>query len=1315
MEQGGARNVVDGGTIGGPVVQAGEIGVLHLHASAPPPAAVAEPPADPWVRAVGGSAVWGHVAEDRDARAHRELAEAVAARLAAVRTEARAAGVTGAARAAGAAGAAGVREDPWDDPGLPTRFLEQVEWLLGEPGAGTDLDLYPAEAALLALFPFLYRTHCLLRVGQLAAVEPWNLAPVAEPSADRRAFEVFTEGAEALVQRARRDPGAEPAVGWWLFHRWLAQQREFAGTDPVRRLLDELGGAADGLGEALAPRRVTALLHGLRRGPDVCHPEFLALLSTDDRVRSGPGHQRIRDQRLALLLALAHGMAIEMTALPAIVAEHLPIPYPVDLDALRRTLDEANWGGPHELPVLRAECRHEAVVEGLREYTARADELLHSVRRTARDRITHPLPELPTRLSCDGVVPSEGAFDGYARFRGDGRRVLDLAMGVQLYKSRDLAVRELYQNALDACRYRRAREEYLDRTGTPATAPYAGRIAFVQDVDEDGREYLECQDDGVGMGDAELRGVFSRAGSRFAEQLEFTLERAEWERLDPPVTLYPNSRFGIGVLSYFMLADDIRVTTCRMGPDGVPGPVYEVSVCGPGHLFRIVQVAARGREPGTRVRLYLRQESLGEGWSCVDVLERVLGIAEFATTATRGGGPASTWVPGELRTRTGRTSEDFALDAHGSLVPWPDAPEGVDVIWCENGGALLVDGLLVEPQVRQTGVFGKEGSCLTGAVVNLSGSRSPGSLSVDRRHVVDDVAPLVGELLRQASEVLTEADEDRSVPGFEWLCRVAKESPACADIVASALTAKGRTLTYEGLSFGAPGDGFLPMDFSLLPRFRGGYTSAKWASDGTDVEDHVYLWRLLARRDPALEDLAELCPEIQDVGPVLQAVPSDQWLLHEGARHLDGLADTARRIGSAPREAGRRMTGLGFPDVDPRPWAPDARLTETNARAFGGPTHSSRIVRSRRVAADDLRKAAHRLRSGVDETAAHLRRFGFDVPEHVERQAAASDELLIAGPGSYDPGLLDSYAVVPPGHLADASIASGLPVPEVCRQLAAYGLDVDPGGLPDHPSPEDLVVLSARGNGVVPWLDRSTVTPPGQALEAAKQLGLPLTAVLARLTRLGFTVFDAFPADAGPEDVALLMDEFVPMTWANPPYYTVVIDGTDGLPGLRRKVARLRSYGFDIALDVPARPTALDREILQPYGPFNWWTPSNEPVPFTHVLMAARELATSPRDVAKRLRACGVTPSHDDLPPGMSFGEAAQLLGLDALQEGEAPEPHHFGLQYLHRIALRRRTTLPEVVGLLGRLGVPLPDPADTLRAALARVPRPPCNGNANS
>ena len=89
-------------------------------------------------------------------------------------------------------------------------------------------------------------------------------------------------------------------------------------------------------------------------------------------------------------------------------------------------------------------------------------------------------------------------------------------MGEQLYGDPALAIRELYQNALDACRYREARTEYLSRTRDLDAAGWAGRIRFEQGVDDAGRPYLDCVDNGIGMGVRELSEVFAQAGVRLA-------------------------------------------------------------------------------------------------------------------------------------------------------------------------------------------------------------------------------------------------------------------------------------------------------------------------------------------------------------------------------------------------------------------------------------------------------------------------------------------------------------------------------------------------------------------------------------------------------------------------------------------------------------------------------------------------------------------------------------------------------------------------------------------------------------------------------
>ena len=218
------------------------------------------------------------------------------------------------------------------------------------------------------------------------------------------------------------------------------------------------------------------------------------------------------------------------------------------------------------------------------------------------------------------------------------------------------------------------------------------------------------------MGVRELSEVFAQAGVRLGDLPEFLEEQAEWARLDPPVQLFPNSRFGIGVLSYFMLADEITVETCRhAAATAQPGQRLRVSIAGPGSLFRIQTLGPR-REAGTTVRLHLRD---GATVSCVDTLRTVLWVADFppwrSTAAERqSGGPASCPTPPrtERGPPQGRTS--------GARHRWR-RPGGRRLVVHAATGAILADGLWA----------GRE---IFGAVVNLSrdsprGCRSTGPRS----------------------------------------------------------------------------------------------------------------------------------------------------------------------------------------------------------------------------------------------------------------------------------------------------------------------------------------------------------------------------------------------------------------------------------------------------------------------------------------------------------------------------------------------------------------------------------------------------------
>ncbi|MFE7590625.1 ATP-binding protein [Kitasatospora sp. NPDC057512] len=1214
------------GTANGPVVQAGNIGAVYVGGSQPP---TVPDGADDWVKAAADSRVWKHVREDRDAEPYLCAVLKAVGELARLRDE------------------TVLADDPWQDPGIAVRFASRVDWLLGDD----RLDLYPAEAALMAVLPFLYRVRSLRLASARSAVSPTDLAPAPEPDGDRAAYEQFIESYDLLVGRTRTRPASAVPLGWWLFHRWLDQHEDLADPEGVGEILDRLPMLAD-LGETFAPKRVRDLLHALRRGPDVGSRDYLAGLSVDNHLRA-PGEQHVREPRLALLLALAYGTAIEMTALPEIVAEHLGIPDEVDVADLRRTLELAVWGGSYDLPVLRAECHHEAVVEGLREYTARADELLHALRRVLP---SHPLP---TRLTSDEAAPAAGAFTGWARFRMDERRVRSLLMGVELYRDRDLAVRELYQNALDACRYARARVQYLARSRSFHLGPlsYEGRIEFRQGVGEDGRAYLECEDNGVGMGEEELRGVFSNAGARFAEQLDFKLERAEWRKVDPPVELYPNSRFGIGVLSYFMLADEIRVNTCRLDTTGQLGPQLEVSIYGPSHLFRIAEQSAQGRTPGTTVRLYLRDDiGLGGSWSALDVLERLLGIAEFRTSAEHGGRNVK-WEPQQLRTRMALSGDKFGFNASGTVVPWEGAPEGVQVTWCEYGGALLVDGLFVKPSV--SGELVSSGSGLAGVVVNLSGAWSPIKMSVDRRLVIDDVSHKLCHLLGSAAVELVQTDS--TLLSMEWLAAVIDENVNIADIVAAECVRQGRRFDYRGCEFETRWTGCCPMDVDLfcavgIPMSG---SSGRWSRVDGVPDDSVVLWRLMAHdRQDQLVALAEFWPALTTAGRSRVAMPSDQFSM-------------------ALHEPGRRR------------WS-------------AGPAAARPPVGGQSVTVAALVTAADRRARSVAEVAADWLRGGSNVPQAVLDLALAveSDRLFLRGTeeGRILRGWPEPGEVLTPGYLAKVSSTLGVPVSKVADAMAAYGLEVDLAGLPDLPSGDVAEMLSHRLDGLGPWLSRSDTVPVAHVLRVANVTGTRIAEVLGTFTRLGFLV-PSMPQGAMVDDLILFDGARGVESPAGVEYeYAFGLLGSEGIT-LEELVDRYRAYGSPMFL--PGAATRLDWEVFQPAGALSWdGLVMGDTVPFARLITAARRLHRSPEELARHLKSRGIAVSCDGLPRELTHRQASEIVGewLDSIGRGQ-------WLATLLEVSQRTGHSITQIVEWYREWGIDVPDPAELIRDALARVP----------
>lgn len=161
-------------------------------------------------------------------------------------------------------------------------------------------------------------------------------------------------------------------------------------------------------------------------------------------------------------------------------------------------------------------------------------------------------------------------------FQVDLRGVVDL-LSHHLYASPRVYVRELLQNAVDAITARRAVQP-----GAPATVRF-------EPSESTGDGTLRVHDTGIGLTEAQVHELLATIG-RSSKRDELGFARHEFL-----------GQFGIGLLSCFLVADEVRVTTrCADAP----------TVCWIGYSdgrYQVLPTADQRPEQGTTVTLVPRR------------------------------------------------------------------------------------------------------------------------------------------------------------------------------------------------------------------------------------------------------------------------------------------------------------------------------------------------------------------------------------------------------------------------------------------------------------------------------------------------------------------------------------------------------------------------------------------------------------------------------------------------------------------------------------------------------------------------------------
>lgn len=153
--------------------------------------------------------------------------------------------------------------------------------------------------------------------------------------------------------------------------------------------------------------------------------------------------------------------------------------------------------------------------------------------------------EFPWRRIDDSHIEAEGFERESFEFTIDQAKILDLLTGHTLYNDTRVVIRELVQNAIDAIRL-----EFYPRSPGPE-----GRVLVKWNSRA---RTLTVTDNGTGMTQEIISNFLLRVGTSRYQDPEFKKQFPGFSSI---------SRFGIGVLSTFMIADSVEVTTCHPGDE----------------------------------------------------------------------------------------------------------------------------------------------------------------------------------------------------------------------------------------------------------------------------------------------------------------------------------------------------------------------------------------------------------------------------------------------------------------------------------------------------------------------------------------------------------------------------------------------------------------------------------------------------------------------------------------------------------------------------------------------------------------------------
>lgn len=341
---------------------------------------------------------------------------------------------------------------------------------------------------------------------------------------------------------------------------------------------------------------------------DICfshNNDALSLLELDRSYLCGDGTYA-NLQLVAVILRLADILDFDAKRTPSVLFSHLFVRHPVSIKEWNKHRAIEAWTISENIIQFHAKCTHPAIETSIHAFCDIIDNELSACNNIIssintfdlglgkENSINIPLKVDRTKIETKRNIHGEKLYfyRGETQFNLSKSQVIDLLMGTKLYGNPEVALRELLQNSIDACLLRSAMEKSWGNL-------YKPEIYIKYSTESDG-DILEIIDNGTGMDQYVIDNYYSKIGSSFYKSPDF-YELKSQSKAD----FTPTSRFGIGILSCFMVADTLVVDTRRLYGAHDSSKAINITIEGQESIFWIKH--GQREVPGTSTKLFLRK------------------------------------------------------------------------------------------------------------------------------------------------------------------------------------------------------------------------------------------------------------------------------------------------------------------------------------------------------------------------------------------------------------------------------------------------------------------------------------------------------------------------------------------------------------------------------------------------------------------------------------------------------------------------------------------------------------------------------------